>query len=290
MRNEIEFLRSFGSKVPCDVRLPPGIVRQTVPFRLVDGSRIVVRARVNGRQDVDFTIDTGAEQTVLTAGTARRLGLDVMGETISAGVGLLGLRNMQIARIDTLEIGSMRVRNVRCLVKTPPLRLPVGEVESLSPLALGLSLSVDYRRRLVTMGRLDPGPARYRLPLWMARLATVRGLVDGRPAPFIVDTGGQAISLNVATARRVFKPADWRRIRLRVYGVSGPDPEAYLLPGVELAFDEIRMPKLSVVVLDLRAPSVLLGYQIGGIVGHRFLSQYRVDFDLERSVLRLTDL
>ena len=35
------------------------------------------------------------------------------------------------------------------------------------------------------------------------------------------------------------------------------------------------------------APSALLGFQLGGIVGHRFLSNYRVGIDLERSMLRL---
>ena len=66
-----------------------------------------------------------------------------------------------------------------------------------------------------------------------------------------------------------------------MYGASGWDREAYLLPGVDLAFSDIRFPKMSVVVLNLRAPSVLLGYELGGIVGHRFLSRYRVTFDLE---------
>ena len=34
----------------------------------------------------------------------------------------------------------------------------------------------------------------------------------------------------------------------------------------------------------------LLGFHIGGIVGHRFLSNYRVTLDLERSTLRLTEI
>jgi len=41
------------------------------------------------------------------------------------------------------------------------------------------------------------------------------------------------------------------------------------------------------VVLNLRAPSVLLGYELGGIVGHRFLSRYEVTIDLNRAELRL---
>jgi hypothetical protein len=43
-----------------------------------------------------------------------------------------------------------------------------------------------------------------------------------------------------------------------------------------------------VVVLNLQAPSVLLGFQLGGIVGHRFLSPYRVSLDLARSELRMS--
>jgi hypothetical protein len=41
------------------------------------------------------------------------------------------------------------------------------------------------------------------------------------------------------------------------------------------------------VVLNLRAPSLLLGFQLGGIVGHKFLAPYRVSMDLAQSELRL---
>jgi hypothetical protein len=57
---------------------------------------------------------------------------------------------------------------------------------------------------------------------------------------------------------------------------------------VNLKFDESAYPNFSVVVLNLRAPSVLLGFEVGGIVGHRFLSPYRVALDLPRSEMRMT--
>ena len=59
------------------------------------------------------------------------------------------------------------------------------------------------------------------------------------------------------------------------------------MPSVDLAFDEIKFHNIPVVVLNLRAPSVLLGFQLGGIVGHKFLSQYRVSIDLNRSIVGL---
>jgi surfactin synthase thioesterase subunit len=38
-----------------------------------------------------------------------------------------------------------------------------------------------------------------------------------------------------------------------------------------------------VVVLNLDAPSALLGFELGGILGHEFLRQYVVRIDLERA-------
>ena len=63
-----------------------------------------------------------------------------------------------------------------------------------------------------------------------------------------------------------------------------------LLPGVDLSFDQIQYTNFPVVVLNLNTPSALLGFRLGGIVGHRFLSRYRVTIDLENSVLGLRQI
>jgi hypothetical protein len=102
-----------------------------------------------------------------------------------------------------------------------------------------------------------------------------------------VDTGGEVISISTATADALATEPP-RRIGLRVYGTSGWDRDAFLLPGVDLTFNDIAYRNYSVVVLNLDAPSVLLGFQVGGIVGHKFLSPYRVSLDLARSEVRLT--
>ena len=107
---------------------------------------------------------------------------------------------------------------------------------------------------------------------------------------FVVDTGGEVISISSATATAIGKREPTRKIMLKVYGSSGWDRDAFLLPGVNLAFDLIRYTNFPVVVLNLETPSALLGFQVGGIVGHKFLSKYRVGIDLERSVLRLKQI
>jgi tetratricopeptide (TPR) repeat protein len=288
-RAEIKFLRSFGQRVPFE--MDPGTEDQlfTIDFRLVN-DKIMVRAKVNDGSFQDFVVDTGAENTVLSRTTAQRLGVTPITYTLSAGVGDVGLRGLQLARINSLELGELKLRNIPCIIKDPPLRgIPVKEMESLSPLALGFSMVIDYKTRKLTFGRrLPEEPRALELPLRLHRLATVKGTVDGtHTANFVVDTGGEVISISRATATALRRPEPTRKIALKVFGASGWDTEAFLMPGVDLSFDTIRYTNFPVVVLNLSTPSALLGFQLGGIVGHKFLSRYRVGIDLERSVLRL---
>lgn len=289
-RAEIRFLRSFGNRVPFEEEGGADDEIYTVPFRL-ENDKIFVRVRVNGSSPQEFVVDTGSENTVINERTAERLHVVPITNTLSAGVGEVGLRGLQLARIDTLEVGTMKLRNVPCIIKNPPLRdLPTREAESFSPLALGYSMEIDYQAKQITFGRhLPDETADFELPLRLYRLAMVSGVVDGdHPTSFVIDTGGQVISISQAVAASLDRPEGERRIALQVYGTSGWDRDAFLLPGVDLAFSQIKYDNYSVVVLDLQAPSALLGFKLGGIVGHRFLSQYRVGIDLEHSVLRLT--
>jgi tetratricopeptide (TPR) repeat protein len=291
-RSEIKFLRSFGQRVPFEMDPSTQGDSWTVDFRLVN-EKVIVRAKVNDGSFQDFVVDTGAENTIISKPTATRLGITPITYTLSAGVGDVGLRGLQLARMNSFELGTLKLRNVPCLIKDPPLRnLPVREMESLSPLVLGFSMIIDYRTKKITFGKhLPEEPSDFELPLRLHRLATVRGLLDGKhPANFVVDTGGEVISISTATATALTalgRPAPDRKIALKVFGSSGWDRDAFLLPGVNLAFDAITYTNFPVVVLNLDTPSALLGFQLGGIVGHRFLSKYRVAIDLEKSVVRL---
>jgi Flp pilus assembly protein TadD/predicted aspartyl protease len=291
-RAEIRFLRSFGQRVPFETDPGADDRLYTIDFRLVN-EKVVVRAKINDGSAQDFVIDTGSENTVVTRQTAQRLSITPVTYTLSAGVGRIGLRGLQLARIDSLEVGALKLRNVPCLIKNPPLRdIPVKETEALSPLALGYSMVIDYRTHKLTFGKhLPEEPKDFELPLRLHRLATVSGTIDGgHKANFVVDTGGEVISISQATATALNKPQTGRKIALKVYGTSGWDDDAFLLPGIDLAFDRIQYKNFPVVVLNLDAPSALLGFQLGGIVGHKFLSKYRVGIDIDRSVLRLKNV
>jgi len=290
-RAEIEFLRAFKSRMPFDMDAAAAGQTHIVPFRMVN-EKVVVKTRVNKSTTIDFVLDTGSELTVITRDTASRLGVRAVSETLSAGVGDIGLRGLQVGRIDSLAIGSLELRNVPCLIKNPPLRgLPTREAESFSPVSLGMSMVVDYGRQELLIGKnLPEEPADYELPLRIHRLAMVQGTVNSDPANFVVDTGGQVISISTDTASTLERDGSVRQIPLKVYGTSGWDKDAFLLPGVDLTFQGIEYSNFPVVVLNLRAPSILLGFRLGGIVGHKFLSPYRVTLDLKASTVRLKTL
>jgi len=287
-RAQVEFLDSFGDVVPVDIDDTDLNMLHTIPFTL-QRDKIVVKAKVNGGRPQDFVLDTGSEETVLSRDTASRERIRAVTYTLSAGVGEVGLRGLQLARLKSLELGTLQVRNLPVLIKNPVLRgIPKREGESFSPLSIGMSMMIDYQKQLLTIGRkLPPVDADIRLPMRIHRLAMVRGLLNAtHPTYFVVDTGGEVISISAETAESLPK-SPFRRIPLRVWGTSGWDRDAFLMPGMSLDFDTIEYRNFSLVVLNLRAPSLLLGFQLGGIVGHKFLAPYRVSMDLVNSELRL---
>ncbi len=288
-RAEVQFLRSFGDRPAIELSAPGRL--HTIPFRLTD-DKVIVQGRINGGDLVDFVMDTGAEQTVLSQRVAQQLGIRPVSTALTAGVGEIGFRGLQAGRLESLELGSLGIRNLPVLIKNPPLGgLPTPEAEAFSPLALGLSMIVDYARREIIIGEeLPEEPFEISMPLRQHRLAVVRGVVNDRiPRSFVVDTGGEVISISRGTAS-LLPPLEVRRVPVNVYGTSGWDEQAYLRPGTSLAFDQLLYPNYSVVVLNLHRPSALLGFHIGGTVGHHFLRDYRVVLDLGRSEMRLTRL
>jgi cytochrome c-type biogenesis protein CcmH/NrfG len=291
-RSEVKFLKAFEGRNPVEIDADDLAGTHILPFRLVD-DKVIIQARVNGGRPQDFILDTGSEETVISRDTAQRANISPITYTLSAGVGEVGLRGLQLSRIDRLDIGDLQVRNLPVLIKNPALRgIPKREGDSFSPLSFGMSMLIDYQHRQLTIGRNLPEAEAdsLRLPLRVHRLAMVRGMLNAtRPTYFVVDTGGEVISISAATAGH-FNQGAYRKIPLKVYGTSGWDRDAFLLPGMNLSFDQIEYKNMPLVVLNLRAPSVLLGFQLGGILGYSFLSEYNVAMDFARGELRLRKL
>jgi Flp pilus assembly protein TadD/predicted aspartyl protease len=287
-RNKAALLRSFSRRPPLEVSEDDASRTHTVPFKLVN-NKIVVIGRLN-RVQVEWVLDTGAERTGISPEIASAAGIRTVSSTLTAGVGRPGVRRIRLGRAERVEVGTLTVRDVPVAIRAPVVGgAPRWQGQSLSPIALGFSVSVDYAKKRLVLARAlnDEGTAGVRLPMRVQPLPLIRGTLNSaHPAYFVVDTGGEVISIGSDTADRLDMPSA-RHIPLRVLGMSGLDAEAFLLPGVDLDFAGVSLRRVGVAVLNLRAPSVLLGYQVGGIVGHNFLSRYRVSIDVPRSEVRL---
>jgi predicted aspartyl protease len=282
---KIRLLRSFSGRRP--VAMTGGEQLTTVPFTMRD-RKVVVEGRLNGKP-MEFVLDTGADRTAVTGTSADRAGIRGIIETMITGVGAPGIRRLSVGRADTIAIGDLTMRDVPVSIRRQNIPgTQSWQNETFSPMALGLSVVVDYARREVSFARQIPvEPADFHLPLRVYRLPLVRGLVNDKyPASFIVDTGGEMLSISKDMATQLaMRPT--RRIGLKVWGIMGLDPDAFVLPGVNLNFETIEYQKFAVAVLNLRAPSVLLGFQLGGVLGYAFLNEYRVAMDFARGELRL---
>jgi tetratricopeptide (TPR) repeat protein len=283
-------LRGFGRATPFEIESDAASFE--IPFKVENG-KVIVSARINNGRPTDVIVDTGAEHTSLTPALALESRVESLAVVPTAGIGDrgVGFRDLQMGKIDRLQIGPLTARNVACFIKSPSLTdVPITETPGFAPLALGMSVTIDYQRGVMTLARaIEPAPdTALRLPLRMQRLAMVRGTVNGAvPTTFIVDTGGE---LGLVLSRRVAESLDvdpaLRRIPINVYGTAGRDRTAAILPFVDVAFGgAVEARRASVAILNLDAPSFLLGIDIGGIVGHGFLSRYAVTFDLQRGEL-----
>jgi Flp pilus assembly protein TadD len=286
-RSRATLLRSFSKRPPLEVEAADAGRSHTVPFKLVN-NKILVVGRVNGVQ-VEWVLDTGAERTGISPEIASAAGVRTVSTTLTAGVGRPGVRRIRLGRADSIEVGTLAVRNVPVAIRAPVFGGAARwQGQSLSPIALGFSVTVDYARKRVVLARaLTDEATDLTLPMRIQPLPLIRGTLNSRhPAYFVVDTGGEVISIGSDTAT-LLEMESARHIPIRVLGMSGVDEEAFLLPGVDLDFEGVSLRRVGLAVLNLRAPSVLLGYQVGGIVGHNFLSRYRVSIDVPRSEVRL---
>jgi predicted aspartyl protease len=254
-----------------------------ISFDVVE-DKVVLKASVNGRIPIDVVLDTGAEHLVLSERTVERAGV-LRARARGAG------RGPEMALAESFDVAGVSVRRVPAIVRREPLRVvPNRPGDAFSPIALGLSVIIDYERRELTVAaRLPFEAADVELPLHVLGLPVVAGASGGESVGFVVDTGSEVTAVSTGTLERASPAPHARRIPLRLFDVWGmQQPDAFLLtPGIDLAFGAIRLNQYPVVVRSWPDVRAVHGFEMGGILGHNFLRRYRVTIDLARRVLRL---
>ena len=261
----------------------------------------VIQVRINGRDPVNFFIDTGGAEIILDTAYAAEVGAAQFG-TERGVFGGGKTASIQHGRIDSLTLGDLIVNNL------PVTIMPVRHFSD--PIAEGLRLdgiigtfflyhflaTLDYPRgELILRQKTDQnrqplehtasGAALTQVPFWMADHYMVAwGTANGsQPLLFFVDTGlaGNAFTCPASTV----KAANLQlRHDLATAGLGGGGKMNITPIEIEeLTLGEAQEHNLHGVI-GAFPPQLeeAFGFHIGGLISHEFFRPYAVTLDFSR--------
>ncbi len=261
----------------------------------------VIKARVNGGQEVHLLIDTGAAELYLDPEFAESVGAVVSGSTTGVYAGGKQAATGQ-GRIGSIRLGDFELRNVPVLL-LPTRRMPFGPPGAQIEGVLGTAVlyhffsTLDYPRGQLVLrrktdkaraelDRLAQSPGTHVVPFWMAgsHFMVAWGRVnDAEPCLLFVDTGlaGGGLTCHEST----IKAAGIDLTGLPSgEGIGGGGPVKVTPFTVE------RLSLGDAVQTNIRAFAGGLppdaeyrhGFRVGGIISHAFFRPYALTFDFEK--------
>jgi predicted aspartyl protease len=263
----------------------------------VTGNLPVITLRLNDcPEPFRFVLDTGSGMTVVSTTTAERLKLkQVARGGFANAVG--GQFEIVYGLLSSMDIGEVRIQNVPVYIR-PMLdeSNPIDGYIGLPVIAKFIT-TVDYpgRRfeltRLENVKRRDRAESAFELPIRTTSGSFLSSEVSiGHLAQrfnFIIDTGASISVLGeeLGTHQEVLKFKSGAP--LRVYGAAGVENNVVtrLLP--QLTLGSCVRNNVLAAVINLQPITESAGFPQMGIIGGNFLSQFRVVFDLSRSVVQL---
>ena len=287
----INFLRYLGQKQALYVA--GGEDQTTVPIRLI-GNRPVLQVKVNdGKEPLNFVLDTGSGISVISDKTAQRLKIKPITKGgFAKGIGGDGRFEIIYGFLKRVGIGDVLVRNVPVYIRE--FHNSGEEVDGY----IGLSLiskfltTLDYGNLSFSLLKKDgtgttPENAAVSLPLRLTSSGFLSGEVqlEGIESPlnFIVDTGASVsvISDDVANLNEVQNYMKGEK--MRVIGSAGVTDEvpSFVLPRV--SFGKHSRSSIAAIALDLDLINEASGFEQAGILGGNFLKNYRLTFDFKNS-------
>jgi predicted aspartyl protease len=238
------------------------------------GSRMTVATHVNGSGPFNFTIDTGADRSVVSDRLASRLSLPV-----GAKVSVFGIAGP--VPVSTVRLDSLRVGKRESTVAAAPV-LPERSLGSAGFLGIDTlrdqRILMDFKRNRVTFATsareamqgeagviVVTGRSRFgQLILTDARVGSIK-------VHAIIDTGAENTIGNLALRRMMLKRGASAGYMTSIVGVTGAvlPAEASIIPRIRLGGLEItRMP---IAYADVRTfalfgiddkPSILVGMDV----------------------------
>lgn len=288
-------LAGFKDQTPYLVKGPGE--KTAVKFVMTDPLP-VVQVRVNGGQEVNFFLDTGASEVVLDTEFARELGVERLGseEGTFAGGKKAAVHH---GRIGSLTLGGWEVQNLP-VVTIDTRQFSAGFGGRRIDGALGTVLfyhfisTLDYprgelvlrwrtRENLARLEQEPPGP-RVAVPFWLAddHFMVAWGRVERRePELLFVDTGADGGAAKLTEA--VIKGAGIRLDEAKAVESVGGGGKLRSVPFTlkELSLGGARAQDVRGWFEGPFPWEYSLGFRLAGMIGHEFFRPYAVTFDFD---------
>jgi len=282
-----------------DFHFPADSTSVTIPFRFSNG-HVMVYVEVNGIKKGWFILDTGASATYYDATFVRDMELDYVGEIPSMGLG--GFQQMQLVRMDSLNIGQLTMYNQTAGVI--PLDQLRDQAQKKAPFGgllgydffMRFPMLFDFQKQELTVFN----PAKFALPengvthpfhLCMM-IPTVTAEINGTTGDFLIDLGnsfGLIIHKKFGEQLTRLSTIDTGRVIER--NLTGV--------GQSVSGREIRLESLQINAHKIMIPEAILAessygltgsWEIAGNIGTKVLEQFRVLIDYPNSRIVFYDL
>lgn len=260
--------------------------------------RLAVPVKINNIDGFSFTVDTGADRSVLSEGLAQRLNLPRGPDVLVHGVG--GSVQCPTATVASLSAGDARMSRLILPV------LPFGRIGAEGLLGVdileGRNVVMDFDRRRLevrrsrreaeVMGtRRDVSVVAHEK---LGRLTIADARIGGSRSLAFIDSGGGISIGNMALARAIAarrrrSPDDMRPARLLTAGGEMQLGEFRVVPTIEMG--ELRIINIPMAFADIHIfdywslnnrPAALLGVDV-----LRLFARVELDFGAERVLFRL---
>jgi predicted aspartyl protease len=144
---------------PARTRAPADTTAGEIEFELAgpNEAALVVPVRINGREPVNFIMDTGATLTCVDVSLARVLALPEGRISSGVAIGAMSAGRVETVRIDSLRIGNAIAYDLTaCRLDLAPLREALG-VQGLVGLNFlkSFDVALDFDRRVLRLTAPD---------------------------------------------------------------------------------------------------------------------------------------
>jgi len=301
-RGLINFYRALSTLGVTHLHRVEGPRIARIPFRM-QNDRPFIQARVGNDATLNLVIDTGASISVLSYGTAERLGIHPLARGGAArAVGGGGTFPIVYGLVDRLDLGGIKIYNIPIYIRTIHHATPSqgGSDVIQADGFLGLSvlanfrLTIDYGAQELLLENEPPPVQAGPLPENHSEVpfrTTNGGLVSaevklntGEIVNFLIDTGSSATVIGTHTVKQYnLEKHILASPKIRVLGAAGVIEDVSLILMPSLSMSGLEQKNIRAPVLDLSAVNETAGFMQAGILGGSFLKRFKVTFDFSRA-------